>query len=669
MGWQPAARGRSKESGKKGWKEVRVGSPQHGKKPRVWKEGLEGGAGWQPAAREEAKSPERRVGRRCRLGARSTGRSQKSRKKGWNWVRAGRPQHGKKPRVRKKGLEGLECGLHAHSKGRSQESREKGWKGVRAGHPQHRKEVRAGSPQHGKKPRVQERRLGRRCGLEARTKGRSQKSGKKGWKEVRAGRPQHGKKQVPKERLEGGAGWPPAAREEAKCGLDARSTGRSQESGKKGWKEVRPAAREEAKSPERRVGRRRRLGARSTGRSQESRKKGWNWVRAGRPQHGKKPRVRKEGLEGVQAGRPQHGKKPRVPKEGLEGGAGWPPAAREEASPERRAGRGCGLAARSTERSQESRKKGWKEVRVRAGKKSGKEMRAGSPQHEKKPRARKEGLEGGAEESGKKGWKEVRAGRPQHGKKPRVRKEGLEGGAGWQPAAREEAKSLERRVGRRCGLAARSTGRSQESGKKGWKEVRAGSPQHGKKPRVRKEGLEAGAGWQPAAREEAKSPERRVGRRCGLAVRSKGRSQESGRKGWKEVRAGSPQHGKKPRVRKEGLEGGAGWQPAAREEAKSTGRSQESGKKGWKEVRAGSRSTGRKSGKKGCKQVRAGRPQHGKKPRVRKEAWEGPAWSTGKIQDSRMRVCIEVPVCSALDRIRRGVWEQLLTCTLTWGEN
>ena len=87
-------------------------------------------------------------------------------------------------------------------------------------------------------------------------------------------------------------------------------------------------------------------------------------------------------------------------------------------------------------------------------------------------------------------------------------------------AAREEAKSPERRAGTRCGLAARSTGRSQESGKKGWKEVRAGRPRHGKKPRVPKEGLEGGAGWKPEAREEAKSPERKAGRRCGLDARS-----------------------------------------------------------------------------------------------------------------------------------------------------
>ena len=429
---------------------MRAGRPQHGEKPRDPKEGLEG-------AREEAKSPERRAGRRCGLAARSTGRSQESGKKGWKEVRAGRPQHGKKPRVRKEGLEGGT-----------------GWP------PAAREEAK--SP---------ERRAGTRCGLAARSTGRSQETRKKGWKEVRAGRPQHGKKpRDPKEGLEGGAGWPPAAREEAK-------------------------------SPERRVGRRRGQAAR-TGRSQETQKKSWKEVRAGRPQHGKK-QVPKEGLEGGvgwtpaareeaksperRAGRrcgldtcstPQHGKKPRVPKEGLEGGAGWPPAAREEAkSPEKRAGRGRGLAARSTERST-----------------------------------------GRSQESGKKGWKEVRAGSPQHGKK--VRKEGLEGGRRC---------GLE--VGRRCGLAARSTGRSQESGKKGWKEVRAGSPQHGKKPRVRKEGLEGGAGWHPAAREEAKSPERRVGRRRGLAARSTGRSQESGKKGWKEVRAGSPQHGKK--VWKEGL--------------------------------------------------------------------------------------------------------------------
>ena len=224
-------------------------------------------------------------------------------------------------------------------------------------------------------------------------------------------------------------------------------------------------------------------------------------MRAGRPQHGKK-QVRKEGLEGgvgwqpaareearkeVRAGRPQQGKKPRVPRKRLEEGAGWPPAAQEEArspegagwqpaareeakSQERRVGRRSGLAARSTGRSQESQR--------RVGRRCGLAARST-----------------GRSKSRKKGWKEVRHGRPHQGKKP---------SAGWTPAAREEAKSPERRVGRRCG------------------------PRREKKPRVRKEGLEGGAGWAPAAREEAKSAERRVGTGCGLAARSStGRSQET----------------------------------------------------------------------------------------------------------------------------------------------
>ena len=40
-----------------------------------------------------------------------------------------------------------------------------------------------------------------------------------------------------------------------------------------------------------------------------------------------------------------------------------------------------------------------------------------------------------------------------------------------------------------------------------WKEVRTGSPQHWKKPRFPNEGLEGGAGWQPAALEEGQIPE------------------------------------------------------------------------------------------------------------------------------------------------------------------
>ena len=74
----------------------------------------------------------------------------------------------------------------------------------------------------------------------------------------------------------------------------------------------------------------------------------------------------------------------------------------------------------------------------------------------------------------------------------------------------------------RDGSPQRSTGRSQDSRMRAWKEGAAWQLQHWKKLRFPNEGLEGGAGWQPAA-----------------------------------------QHWKKPRFPNEGLEGGAGWQPAA----------------------------------------------------------------------------------------------------------
>ena len=68
-------------------------------------------------------------------------------------------------------------------------------------------------------------------------------------------------------------------------------------------------------------------------------------------------------------------------------------------------------------------------------------------------------------------------------KKLRFPNEGLEGGAGWQPAEQHWKKP---RFPEGCCVAACSTGRSQDSRMRAWKE---------------------GAAWQPAALEEAKIPE------------------------------------------------------------------------------------------------------------------------------------------------------------------
>ena len=101
-----------------------------------------------------------------------------------------------------------------------------------------------------------------------------------------------------------------------------------------------------------------------------------------------------------------------------------------------------------------------------------------------------------------------------------------------------------------------------------WKEVRAGSPQHWKKPRIPNEGLEkgccvaackwqklrfpnegleGGAGWQPAAQFPNES-----------AAWQPAAPEEAGRRVLRGL-----QHWKKPRFPNEGLEGGAGWKPAA----------------------------------------------------------------------------------------------------------
>ena len=551
----------TQDSPLEGFKAVRAGCPQQRMHPRFSIRRLQGGA--QRAyprfsvgrlqvraglllAAADAQIPDWKASRRCGQAARSSDRTQLRFAIGRLQGGAGRlPAAANAPKI-PNWKASRRCGQAARSSERTQDSQLEGFKAVRAGCPQQRL--------HPRFP------VG--CGQVARSSECTRDSQLEGFKAVRAGCPQqrtHPRFAIG--RLQGSAGRLPAAANAPNipnCGRLQGGAGRQ------------PAAVTAYKIPHWKDSRRCGQAARSSECTQDSQLEGFKAVRAGCPQQRAYPRFSAGRLQGGAgllpaaanaqipdwkasrrwSGCPQQRTHRRFPFGRLQGGAGrlsavakapktpnwkaltaslftWPSCVKHESrSPTNllcqtsragidfqamregknwKASRRCGQVARSSERTQDSQLEGLKAVR------------ASCPQQ-----------------------------RP-HTKFPIGR---LQGGAGRLPAAASAPKIPNWKASRRCGQAARSSERTQDSQFEGFQAVWAGCPQQRAHPRFSVGRLQGGAGRLPAAANAS--------RQCGQATRSSDCTQDSSLDGLKAVRAGCPQQRMQARFAIGRLQGGAG---------------------------------------------------------------------------------------------------------------